>query len=178
ARHLRKMAGNMRALIVNSGNANCATGKQGIRDCEQICAALARELGIKREQVYPSSTGVIGVALPEKKIVGAIPALALLLGASPAHVENFARAIMTTDTRPKLASAEITTKSGAVSLLGIAKGAGMIHPNMATMLAYIFTDAAAEPKQLRRLLSTAAAPSLNAISVDGDTSTNDTLALF
>jgi len=178
AKHLRKTGANMRALLVNSGNANCATGKQGISACEHICKRLARQLGIKREQVFPSSTGVIGVALPEQRITTAIPPLTLLLGASPAHVENFARAIMTTDTRPKLASAQFSTKDGTVSLLGVAKGAGMIHPNMATMLAFLFTDVAATPKQLRSRLSAAASTSFNAVSVDGDTSTNDTLALF
>jgi glutamate N-acetyltransferase/amino-acid N-acetyltransferase len=177
-RHLRKARGNMRALIVNSGNANCATGKDGLRSCEQVCAALADVLRAKREQVFPSSTGVIGVPLPAKKIVAAIPQLVLSLDASRNHIENFARAIMTTDTRPKLASTQIQTKRGPISLLGIAKGAGMIHPNMATMLAYIFTDAAAEPRQLHRMVARSAANSFNAISIDGDTSTNDTLALF
>jgi glutamate N-acetyltransferase/amino-acid N-acetyltransferase len=133
---------------------------------------------VKREQVFPASTGVIGVPLPAGKITAAIPQLVSQLGSSREHVENFARAIMTTDTRPKLASAQIGTKRGTISLLGIAKGAGMIHPNMATMLAYIFTDADGDPKQLRRMLSRAVANSFNAISVDGDTSTNDTLAIF
>lgn len=178
AKHLHKSAAHMRAIIVNSGNANCATGKHGIEAASVVCSQAARLLGCKREQVLPSSTGVIGVPLPKKTLLAALPQLVQSLSADASAAEGFARAIMTTDTRPKLAVSQLTIGDREVRLLGMAKGAGMIHPNMATMLAYIFTDAAARPEDLHALLTQSCKTTFNSISVDGDTSTNDTLALF
>jgi glutamate N-acetyltransferase/amino-acid N-acetyltransferase len=165
-------------VVVNSGNANCATGKQGLRDAEQVCASTAKELGTKASEVFPSSTGVIGVPLPVDKIVAALPAATRTLGGAAEDAQRFARAIMTTDTRPKLASACLSYGGRTVTLLGIAKGAGMIHPNIATMLAYIFTDVEAKPSELREFLTRTCADTFNAISIDGDTSTNDTVLLL
>lgn len=176
--NLAAARGRIRAVIVNSGNANCATGKQGIAACESVCRALAKELGVRPEEVFPSSTGIIGVPLPAPKIHAALPQLLAARGSSPSHVQRFARAIMTTDTRPKLAAASFGTKRGTVSILGMAKGAGMIHPNVATMLVYLFTDIAATPAELRRALRDACETTFNSISVDGDTSTNDTVLLL
>ena len=178
ARNLNKSAGAMRAIVVNSGNANCANGKAGLKGCIQICAALARALGAREAQIFPSSTGVIGMPFPTGTILAALPKLVASLASSPIAAEAFSRAIMTTDTRPKLAVASFQAGKREVRLLGIAKGAGMIHPNMATMLAYVFTDAQASPRELRAALARAAGQSFNCISIDGDTSTNDTLALL
>jgi glutamate N-acetyltransferase/amino-acid N-acetyltransferase len=174
-KYLRSSRGQLRAILVNAGNANCATGKQGIKAAEASCKALSKEFGCKPAQVLPSSTGVIGVPFPLQKLLDGLPSLVEQRGRSADHAFAFARAIMTTDTRPKLAQAEFTTRGKTVRLLGIAKGAGMIHPNMATMLAYIVTDIAATPKQLQSLLRHAADRTFNRISIDGDTSTNDTL---
>ena len=177
-RHLRKSAAKMRAILVNSGNANCATGKDGLRACEHICSRAAKLLACLDSELLPSSTGVIGMALPAERVMAALPQLTSSLAHSAAAVTDFARAIMTTDTRPKIASAQFQSRANQVTLLGVAKGAGMIHPNMATMLAYVFSDIAATPKQLREQLTNACGSSFNSISIDGDTSTNDTLALF
>lgn len=178
ARNLKQSAGNLRAIVVNSGNANCATGKEGLRACSDICARISKLLGCREQQILPSSTGVIGMPLPTMKIVAALPQLTSSLSATALAATDFARSIMTTDTKPKIANAAFGETSNRVTLLGIAKGAGMIHPNMATMLAYIFTDASSRPRHLHGLLNEACAESFNAISVDGDTSTNDTLALL
>ncbi|HZU22728.1 MAG TPA: bifunctional glutamate N-acetyltransferase/amino-acid acetyltransferase ArgJ [Terriglobales bacterium] len=178
ARNFKKSRGTLRALIVNSGNANCATGKRGMRDCADTCARAAKLLACGEHQVLPSSTGVIGVALPAGRIMAALPQLVASLSSSSAGAHDFARAIMTTDTRPKMAGACSGRGANSVTLLGVAKGAGMIHPQMATMLAYIFTDIAARPERLNTLLAEACSESFNCISVDGDTSTNDTLALL
>jgi glutamate N-acetyltransferase/amino-acid N-acetyltransferase len=182
ARHLHRGRGRLRAVVVNSGNANCAT-PAGLRDSQAICRAAARLLGFAPHEVFPASTGVIGVPLPVRRIVAALPRLLLQRQASLAAARRFARAIMTTDTRPKMAAARFFCKGGRATLLGIAKGAGMIHPRLsvigkhATMLAYLFTDAAATTAQLRRLLRAACARTFNRISIDGDTSTNDTVLL-
>ncbi len=170
--------GAMRALIVNSGNANCATGKNGLRDCLKVCRELAVLLGLRHNQIFPSSTGIIGVPLPAGKIVSHLPELAAASVPTTHGVLSFARAIMTTDTRPKLASATFRSRDGQVKLLGVAKGAGMIHPQMATMLVYLFTDAEATPAELRRLLQDSCDETFNCISIDGDTSTNDTVLLL
>ena len=167
-------AGKIQAVVVNSGNANCATGLRGLRDAKAVCAAVARALGAPTKNIFPSSTGVIGVPLPVEKILAATPELLKSRQASPRAVERFARAIMTTDTRPKIASA----RAGKASVLGVAKGAGMIHPRLATMLVYLFTDAVATPAELRREVKAAVAASFNRISIDGDTSTNDTVLLL
>jgi glutamate N-acetyltransferase / amino-acid N-acetyltransferase len=175
--HLKRSRGYLAALVVNSGNANCATGEAGVQATEHVCAALADLIDVPYGQVFPSSTGIIGVPLPTEKIIRALPQLVSGKAANAEAALGFARAIMTTDTRPKLASACFECKGKTVTVLGMAKGAGMIHPNMATMLAYIFTDLEVEPADVAALLRDACAGSFNSISIDGDTSTNDTVLL-
>jgi glutamate N-acetyltransferase / amino-acid N-acetyltransferase len=170
--------GGIRAVIVNSGNANCATGEPGIRACRQVCRELARRLKLRPNEIFPSSTGIIGVPLPVEKIAARLADLSAARAATKQGMAEFAHAIMTTDTRPKLASATIHAGKTAVNLLGIAKGAGMIHPQMATMLVYLFTDAMATSVELRHTLSESCEQTLNCISIDGDTSTNDTVLLL
>ena len=177
-RHLTKTRGSIRAVIVNSGNANCATGPHGVRACKHICQKVAGLLRISPEQVFPSSTGIIGIPLPAEKIVRRLPELLGGLAAAEAKVHQFARAIMTTDTRPKIASVRLPVHRGCVNLLAIAKGSGMIHPQLATMLVYLFTDLGASSAELRRLLKSICDETFNCISVDGDTSTNDTVLLM
>ncbi|MGH9864912.1 MAG: bifunctional ornithine acetyltransferase/N-acetylglutamate synthase, partial [Candidatus Acidiferrales bacterium] len=177
--HLRQSCNRMRGIIVNSGNANCATGTEGITAAAATCLKTAWELGrYHPSQILVCSTGVIGVPLPVKKILNAIPHMVLTRAATPAAFAQFTRAIMTTDTRPKFAAASCRIGGRRVRFLGCAKGAGMIHPNMATMLAFVVTDAAAPSNVLRRALRDAVGKAFNAITVDGDTSTNDTLALL
>jgi len=176
--HLKRSRGRVSFLIVNAGNANCATGAAGRRDCERVCSEAARLLKIRAESVFPSSTGVIGVRLPAEKIVRALSELIAASAAGEQAAEGFARAIMTTDTRPKIVSRRIRAGSRSFALLGIAKGAGMIHPNVATMLVYLFTDVEASSRELQGLLRAACDDSFNCISVDGDTSTNDTVLLL
>ena len=176
--HLKRSRGRVSFLIVNAGNANCATGAAGRRDCERVCREAARLLKVRAKSVFPSSTGVIGVRLPAEKIVRALPELIAASVAGEQAAEGFARAIMTTDTRPKIVSRRIRAGSRSFVLLGIAKGAGMIHPNLATMLVYLFTDLEASPPELQGLLRPACDDSFNCISVDGDTSTNDTVLLL
>jgi glutamate N-acetyltransferase/amino-acid N-acetyltransferase len=176
--HLKRSRGRVSFLIVNAGNANCANGAGGRRGCERVCREAARLLKIRAESVFPSSTGVIGVRLPAEKIVHALPELIAANAAGEQAAESFARAIMTTDTRPKMVSRRLRSRSGSFALLGIAKGAGMIHPNLATMLVYLFTDVEARPRDLRPLLRAACNDSFNCMSVDGDTSTNDTVLLL
>jgi len=187
---LAATGGRLRAVIVNSGNANCATGRAGIVACRRVCGEAAEILGASTAEIFPSSTGIIGVPLPAEKISGKLPALAQARAASAQAADEFARAIMTTDTRPKIAAAQIqfssksrtrnsdSRKEPGITLLGIAKGAGMIHPQLATMLVYIFTDAAATARELRALLRAACDESFNCMSIDGDTSTNDTVLLL
>jgi glutamate N-acetyltransferase/amino-acid N-acetyltransferase len=170
--------GKVRALIVNSGNANCATGPEGRRSCEHICRETGQHLGVSAAHIFPSSTGIIGVRFPAEKVVAKLSELVAGLASGQSAAMAFARAIMTTDTRPKIATARFVVDSRQVTVLGIAKGAGMIHPQMATMLVYLFTDAAASPSELRRFLREACEPTLNSMSVDGDTSTNDTVLLL
>lgn len=177
--HLRQSRYKMRGIIVNSGNANCATGPQGISVAATTALKTAWELGhYHPSQILVCSTGVIGVPLPWRKIIKAIPRLVRTRAATAAVFAQFTRAIMTTDTRPKFAAASCRISGKRVRLLGCTKGAGMIHPNMATMLAFVVTDAAASPIVLRRALHSAVGGTFNAITVDGDTSTNDTLALL
>ncbi len=175
---LLSTGGRVRAVVVNSGNANCATGRPGIRACEQICRETGNLLGVPAGEIFPSSTGIIGVRLPAEKIRAKLPELIAMR--SPGHrgVLAFAHAIMTTDTRPKLATARFRMASKEVTVLGIAKGAGMIHPQLATMLVYLFTDVGASPRELQTLLREACDESLNCMSIDGDTSTNDTVLLL
>ena len=175
--HLAASGGRLRAIIVNSGNANCATGAAGRKAAEATCSALARELGDSRQWIIPSSTGIIGVPLPVEKILAAMPALLHSRAKGEDGAKSFAHTILTTDTRPKTASVEIRLRGKNVRLLGICKGAGMIHPQMATMLVYLLTDIGATPAQLRAVLKSAVDESFHCISVDGDTSTNDTVLL-
>ena len=174
--------GRVRAVLVNSGNANCATGRAGIQACQRICREAGSLLGVPGNEIFASSTGIIGVRLPAEKMSVKLPELVAQRAASENGVLSFASAIMTTDTRPKIASARFRTvsKGGSknVTVLGIAKGAGMIHPQMATMLVYLFTDVVATSRELQPLLREACDESLNCMSIDGDTSTNDTLLLL
>jgi glutamate N-acetyltransferase / amino-acid N-acetyltransferase len=170
--------GRVRAVIVNSGNANCATGKAGSRSCETVCRELARLLGLRAKEIFPSSTGIIGVPLPADKIIFKLPELAAAREATERGVARFARAIMTTDTRPKSACADFHQGKTSVKVLGLAKGAGMIHPQLATMLVYLFTDVVATPRELKQVLGQACDQTFNCISIDGDTSTNDTVLLL
>ena len=174
--HLERSLGLARAVIVNSGCANAATGPEGSRRARAVAAAAARLIGCRPEEILVSSTGVIGRPLPYRKIVNALPRA--LRVATQDGLRAAARAIMTTDTRPKIRSAEAVLDGRTVTVTGIAKGSGMIHPRMATMLAYILTDAAVHPYLLRRLLRQAVHDSFNAITVDGDSSTNDTVLLL
>ncbi len=176
--HLRSSRGQVHAVVVNAGNANCATGPAGLKAAKQVCADLARQLRIKPAQVFPSSTGIIGVPLPVEKITKALPQLLNEANKTAEGFSAFADAILTTDTRPKTARETVTFKNRDVTLVGAAKGAGMIHPNMATMLVYLFTDLAATPRELQTLLRSAVGESFNCISIDGDTSTNDTVLLL
>lgn len=173
--HLRASKGRCRAIIVNAGNANCATPTM-MKVAKATARATAKAVGAPINRVLVSSTGVIGVPLNENLILDSLPALAA--GLSPHRFPDVALAIMTTDTVPKTASAEIETPQGTVRIAGMTKGAGMIHPNMATMLSYIFTDAAIAAGPLQAMLKKAVGRSFNRISVDSDTSTNDTVILL
>ena len=168
-RHLAAFA--PRYLLINSGNANAGTGHQGLADAEASCVALADLAGCSAEAVLPFSTGVIGEPLPVARLAAALPAA--LAGLDAGGWPLAARAIMTTDTRPKLASRRFGIAGGTAVVTGIAKGAGMIRPDMATMLAFLATDVAVEGGLLQACLAEAVATSFNAITVDGDTSTND-----
>jgi glutamate N-acetyltransferase/amino-acid N-acetyltransferase len=170
--------GRIRAIVVNSGNANCATGPAGLQACKQVCREAAKLLGASAEEIIPSSTGIIGVRFPGDKIRANLPELIAARSASKQGALAFAQAIMTTDTRAKIASAQFTIDSKKATVLGIAKGAGMIHPQMATMLVYLFTDAAASTRDMQPMLREACDRSLNSMSIDGDTSTNDTVLLL
>jgi glutamate N-acetyltransferase/amino-acid N-acetyltransferase len=167
----RVEAGRARAVIVNAGNANACTGEQGLADAREMADLAARKLGVEPNDVLVASTGVIGVPLPMDLIRRGVDAIEPR--ADGGH--RMARAIMTTDTRPKEAGAELELGGRTVRIGGMAKGAGMIHPNMATLLVFVTTDAAVDPRFLRSALRAAVADSFNMISVDGDTSTNDTL---
>jgi glutamate N-acetyltransferase / amino-acid N-acetyltransferase len=175
AEHLRKSGGVCRAILANAGNANCATPTM-----EKVARASARAaaslFGTRREEILLASTGVIGEPLDERRITQALPVLQERL--SPENFGASARAIMTTDTVAKTAYTSFETRDGVVRLAGMAKGAGMIHPNMATMLAFLFTDAEIGPRPLGKMLGAAVETSFNRISVDGDTSTNDTVYLL
>jgi glutamate N-acetyltransferase/amino-acid N-acetyltransferase len=175
---LLSTGGRVRAIVINSGNANCATGRAGIQACEQVCREAGKLFGVPAAEIFPSSTGIIGVRLPVEKIRAKLPELVAARSASQRGVLAFANAIMTTDTRAKIASARFRVNSKDVTVLGIAKGAGMIHPQMATMLVYLFTDVGASSRELQILLRGACDGSLNSMSIDGDTSTNDTVLLL
>ncbi len=184
-KHMASTGGRVSAVLVNAGNANCATGQAGIDACTATCVAAAETFSCIFDEVFPSSTGIIGVPFPGDKVIGALPPLKAALGDTVGHAEMFAQAIMTTDTRMKVASASIDIEGVEVRIFGAAKGAGMIHPRLgppvpphATMLVYLFTDIAADGAELRTLLQPAVQQSFNSISIDGDTSTNDTVLLL
>ncbi len=169
----------IRALLVNTGNANAGTGADGLVRAERSCAALAAQLGLDAQQVLPFSTGVIMETLPVERIEAALPALvAALRPADGAAWAEAAQGIMTTDTLPKAASRQVSIGGRTVSVTGISKGAGMIRPNMATMLGFMATDAVIAPALLQPLLKEAADLSFNRITIDGDTSTNDSFMLM
>jgi len=169
-------AGGVRALVVNTGNANAGTGADGLARARSVCAALAARLGITAQQVLPFSTGVIMETLPSERIEAALPAA--LADLQPTHWALAAEAIMTTDTLPKAASRQLAIGGRTVSVTGIAKGAGMIRPDMATMLGFVATDAVLAPALLDALVREAADASFNRITIDGDTSTNDAFMLI
>ena len=160
----------LRAVLVNSGNANASNGPDGLNVARSCAAQLSDRLGCTPSEIFVSSTGVIGRPLSAERIGVALPGLI----SAPCDIADFSRAIMTTDTFPKVASSEV----GGVKVLGFAKGSGMIHPNMATMLSFILTDAKIEFPDLDRALRCAVDRSFHSITVDGDTSTNDTVAVL
>jgi glutamate N-acetyltransferase/amino-acid N-acetyltransferase len=164
------------ALVINTGNANAGTGEDGLARARQVCQATAELLGLQPQQVLPFSTGVIMETLPSERIVAGLPAAIADLKAG--NWALAAEAIMTTDTLPKATSRQISIGGRTVTITGISKGAGMIHPNMATMLGYIATDAVIEPALVQPLLSAVADQSFNRITIDGDTSTNDSFMLM
>jgi glutamate N-acetyltransferase/amino-acid N-acetyltransferase len=163
------------AVLINSGNANACTGPRGVDDARSMAAAAARALGTSAEMVLSTSTGVIGRPLPIDKITAAVPALVALLGPDGMPA---ARAILTTDAFPKTAAALVGLGDGEVTIGAIAKGAGMVHPDMATMIAVLTTDAVVEPSVLRAALKAAVDRTFNCISVDGDTSTSDSVFML
>jgi len=165
--HLAATGGQVRALVVNSGNANCSTGAAGLAANREVCAVLAAQLGAAPEEVLFLSTGVIGAPLPTERVTAALPAL--LDAARRDGLDDFAHAILTTDTRTKV--------TGGEHVVGVAKGSGMIHPDLATMFGFLFTDAAL-PGDARGLLARVNARSFQRTTVDGDTSPNDTVLLW
>jgi len=191
-RHLLTTGGRVSAVLVNAGNANCATGEAGVEGCLATCVAAAENFGCIFDEVFPSSTGIIGVPFPADKVIAALPAAKEVMGGTAGHAEMFAQAILTTDTKLKVARAVIDVDGIEVRIFGAAKGAGMIHPRLgqpvggsgatgpahATMLVYLFTDLAAETEELGAMLAPAVEQSFNSISIDGDTSTNDTVLLL
>ncbi|OUD15274.1 bifunctional glutamate N-acetyltransferase/amino-acid acetyltransferase ArgJ [Thioflexithrix psekupsensis] len=163
-------------LLINSGNANAGTGEQGLVAARATCQAIAEQQGCDPRSVLPFSTGVIGQPLPVSKIVAALPKA--LSNLQPANWEAAAKAIMTTDTLPKGVSHQFSLQNQLVTITGIAKGAGMIRPDMATMLSFIATDVALPKNLLQQSLQQAVEASFNRITIDGDTSTNDACVLF
>lgn len=172
----RVMQGPVRAVVVNSGNANACTGQRGLEDARQMAALCARALGVAEEEVLVASTGVIGVPLPMEKIAAGIEEAAKALSVQGAH--DAALGILTTDTRPKEIAVRCDVDGVTFRIGAMAKGSGMIHPNMATMLAFITTDAGADRSFLQEELKKAVDVTFNMITVDGDTSTNDMVLLL
>jgi glutamate N-acetyltransferase/amino-acid N-acetyltransferase len=169
-------SGKGRVIVVNSGNANACTGAQGTKNANDIISHVSKQLGIKSSLIYPCSTGVIGTQLPMERI---IPALSILTqNVSGFSFEDVARAIMTTDTFPKMITKKIKVGNTMGTISGICKGAGMIAPNMATMLCFILTDIAVEQKTLNKTLKSSVNKSFNRITIDGDMSTNDTVLMM
>jgi glutamate N-acetyltransferase/amino-acid N-acetyltransferase len=179
--NLRATGGKVRVVAVNAGNANCAAGEAGLAAARATCAAAAQLFDCKPEEVFPSSTGIIGVPLPAEKLIAALPALAESLGSEFDHFQAVAQAILTTDTQEKTAFARVNIGEKEIRIAALCKGSGMIHPQLvphATMLVYILTDANVSPKNLDVYLRQSIEVSFNRISVDGDTSTNDTVLLL
>ena len=173
---LKKSGGRVKAVVVNAGCANAVTGKPGMDAAKRVRARAAELLRCPQDEIFLASTGVIGVVLPDKKVLQTLPdAIARL---SPGGVDALSHAMLTTDVGPKLAQATFAIGGKRGRIVGVAKGAGMIHPNMATMLSFITTDAALSPASLQRALKEAVDQSFNSISVDGDTSTNDCVLLL
>ena len=172
--HLQQAQG-IRAMVINTGNANAGTGAAGLAHAQETCQALADHLGCRSQQILPFSTGVIMEPLPVDRIIAALPAA--IADASPKHWAKAAEGIMTTDTVPKAASAQLSVGGHAVHITGISKGAGMIRPNMATMLGFLATDACIAPGLLPALARELADGSFNRITIDGDTSTNDSFVV-
>ena len=170
----------IRALLINTGNANAGTGEEGLQRAQETCDALAKALFIKPQQVLPFSTGVIMEPLPHTRIVAGLPAAIADAGNAPSSQQwlDAAEGIMTTDTVPKAASTQTTIAGKTISVTGISKGAGMIHPNMATMLGFMATDACVAPELMHALTFALAEGSFNRITVDGDTSTNDSFVFI
>jgi glutamate N-acetyltransferase/amino-acid N-acetyltransferase len=179
--HLRATGGKVRAVAINAGNANCAAGQAGIDAAHATCEGVAQVFGCSPLEVFPSSTGIIGVPLPAEKLIAALPGLSARIGSESDHFQEVAEAILTTDTVEKTAFARLDIEGKEIRLAATCKGSGMIHPQLlphATMLVYILTDAEATPAVLDGYLRKAIEPSFNRISVDGDTSTNDTVLLL
>ena len=172
----RIKSGKGRAVIINSGNANACTGDDGVKKAKETTKAVAKALKVKEDMVYVSSTGVIGEPLPVDRITSAVPEL--IKGLKADNWKEAEEAIMTTDAFPKIVGVREEIGGKTVTIMGIAKGAGMIHPNMATMLCYIATDCAVSPGILDKALRKAVDLSFNSITVDGDTSTNDTVLIL
>jgi glutamate N-acetyltransferase / amino-acid N-acetyltransferase len=170
----------IRALLINTGNANAGTGEEGLQRANETCEALAKALSIKAKQVLPFSTGVIMEPLPHTRIVAGLPVAISAAGNAPTSQQwlDAAEGIMTTDTVPKAASTQTTIAGKTISVTGISKGAGMIHPNMATMLGFMATDACVAPELMHALTFALAEGSFNRITVDGDTSTNDSFVFI
>ncbi len=175
-KHLNHSPSSIRAIVCNSGNANAATGEKGLHDAHAMAEAVAHELLIKPEEVLVASTGVIGQLLPMEKVLEGISSVVATMQHD--SVLDAVGAIMTTDTFPKFFTLELQLSGGSIRLSGIAKGSGMICPNMATMLAFLATDASIEPALLHEALEKANRHSFNAITVDGDTSTNDMVSIL
>jgi glutamate N-acetyltransferase / amino-acid N-acetyltransferase len=173
--NLTKSRGQVSAVLINAGNANCAT-RTGDRVVLACCDAVGNQLHVPPTQVFPASTGVIGVELDAHLIVNALPGM--IAGLSPNRFEDAARAILTTDLVMKTAHHQVRFKKGSIQIAGMTKGSGMIHPNMATTLGFVMMDAALPPSALAGMLSAAVKRSYNRISVDGDTSTNDTMLVL
>jgi len=173
---LKKSGGRVKAVVVNAGCANAVTGKDGLDAAKRVRTRAAELLACDEQQVFLASTGVIGVVLPDKKVRDFLPDAVTRL--STGGVEALSHAILTTDVGPKIAQATFTLDGKRGRIVGVAKGAGMIHPNMATMLGFVMTDANVAPAALQKALKTAVDGSFNSISVDGDTSTNDTVLVL
>ena len=176
--HLAKASGRIRGVVANSGNANACTGKQGMADAREMAALAADALACQAEQFLVASTGVIGRLLPMEKVRAGVKTACVVRVCGPDADSAFARAIMTTDTRPKQAGARARIAGRTVTVAGSTKGVGMIAPNMATMLAFLTTDAAVAPTVLAKMLRRAADATFNCLTVDGHTSTNDTLIIM